>query len=100
MPDMDGGGAQRTFVNLANALPDEGIEPVLVTARGDGPAKEWLHPSVRFVDLGSTQLRGALLLLRRFIQREQPEVVAATIADANVIAWFAAYGTSAKTVGG
>ena len=89
LSDLDGGGAQRTFVNLTNALPRERISPTLVGARGNGPARNWLDADATLIDLKMTRLRNAILPLRQLIRRERPAVVMSTIADANAVAWFA-----------
>lgn len=87
--DLDGGGAQRTFVNLINALPRDRIAPTLVVARGNGPARNWLNTEFSLRNLERTRLRSSILPLRRAIHRDRPSVVLSTIADANVVAWLA-----------
>jgi len=91
LPDLDGGGAQRTFVNLAGALPEDRVLPTLVAARADGPAKTWLSAQVPLVDLGCSRVRHAILPLWRLIRDSRPDVVFATMADANVIAALATF---------
>jgi len=92
LPDLDGGGAQRTFVNLAGALSGDAISPTLVAARADGPAKDWLAPEVPLIDLGVRRVRHAVYPLWRLIHETRPDVVFATMADANVIAALAVFG--------
>ncbi len=92
LPDLDGGGAQRTLVNLANALPRDRIEPILVSARTDGYGKDWVAADVPLCDLMTRRLRGSLRPLRRIIRHYQPKVLLSTIADANVIAYLAIQG--------
>ena len=92
LPDMDGGGAQRTFVNLANELPHDRIESVLAAARIDGYARDWLSADVRLHDLKVGRLRWALPPLRRLLRSQRPDVLLTTVADANVIAWLAIQG--------
>ena len=89
LADLDGGGAQRTFVNLLNALPRDRIAPSLAVARSDGPARTWLDSDSSLIDLKRPRLRSAVLPLHRLIRQGRPAVVISTIADANVIAWLA-----------
>jgi glycosyltransferase involved in cell wall biosynthesis len=96
LPDMDGGGAQRTFVNLANILPRARIEPTLAAARIDGHARHWLDENVPLHDLNSGRLRWALGPLRRLVRQQRPDALVATIADANAVAWLAVQGLSAR----
>ena len=51
IPDLDGGGAQRTMVNLLNGFAEGWLDAQLVVARGNGPAREWLSDRVRFHNL-------------------------------------------------
>lgn len=89
LSDLDGGGAQRTFVNLANALPRDRIAPTLVVGRDAGPARRWLNADTSLKNLERTRLRGTILPLRRFIRQDRSAVLLSTIADANVVAWLA-----------
>jgi len=89
LPDMDGGGAQRTFVNLANALPNHDIETTLVAGRTNGPAREWFGDQYPLIDLKASRLSHAVLPLRALLKREAPTVLLSTLADANIVAWLA-----------
>jgi len=89
LPDLDGGGAQRTFVNLANALPDLGIETTVVAGRTDGPAKEWFGEQFSLIDLEAPRLRHAIGPLRKLLKSESPGILLSTLADANIAAWAA-----------
>ncbi|MDP6781888.1 MAG: hypothetical protein QGH32_09105, partial [Alphaproteobacteria bacterium] len=51
LPDLDGGGSQRTLVNLAGALPRDRFAASLAVGRSDGPARDWLAPHVPLVDM-------------------------------------------------
>lgn len=96
LSDLDGGGAQRTLVNLANALPRNRILPTLVTPRTDGHARNWISSDTPLCDLKAGRLRRSLVPLRRLVQRHQPSALLATGADANVIAWLAVQGLNAR----
>lgn len=92
LPDLDGGGAQRTVVNLAGDLAGMGFETALAVARWDGPARAWLDPGVTLHCLGSGRLRSAFLPLRGLICNSRPQILFSTIADANVVAAAACLG--------
>ena len=89
LSDLDAGGAQRTIANLVNALPDR-FAAELVVARTSGAARNWLETDRRPIDLGCAQTRGALLPLRRYIAAARPDVLFATMVDANIVAALAA----------
>ncbi|MYE01256.1 MAG: glycosyltransferase [Alphaproteobacteria bacterium] len=85
LSDLDGGGAQRTTINLVRHWPEDRTRPVLAVARAAGPGRPWLdgiHP----VDLGAGRLRRAFLPLRRLIRRRRPELVYSTMVGANIVA--------------
>ena len=85
LSDLDGGGAQRTTINLVRHWPDDRPRPVLAVARASGAGRGWLD-GIDPVDLGSGRLRRSVLPLRRLIRREAPEVVYSTMVGANIAA--------------
>lgn len=89
LADLDGGGAERSMLNLCRGFLDKGLQPVLAFGRGDGPARRWADPRLRLINLGAPRARQALLPLRRLLTKERPELVFATKLDANLIAAIA-----------
>jgi glycosyltransferase involved in cell wall biosynthesis len=89
LPDFDAGGAQRTVVNLANAFAAVDEDVLLCAARTDGQAREWVAPGVRAIDLGARRTRYALAALARLLRSRRPDVLFASMIDANIIAWAA-----------
>ncbi|MHA1536938.1 MAG: glycosyltransferase [Alphaproteobacteria bacterium] len=96
LPDLDGGGSQRTMVNLVNAFTGHGIAASLAVARGGGPAKAWLDTQAELIELGCARTRGALLPLRALIRRSRPDILFSTMIDANLVAAAAALGMGAS----
>lgn len=96
LPDLNGGGAQRTFVNLVNELAGSDTAPVLAVANANGPGRKWLAPEVRLVDFQARRTRGALFPLRRLIRTERPDVLVSTMIDANIVAGLAALSSGAR----
>lgn len=92
LSDLDGGGAQRTIVNLVNAMSERGVDATLVVARSGGAAQHWLGKHVRFVDLKAGRTRRAVPGLRKELLRLRPDVLFATMVDANIVATLAALG--------
>ena len=92
LSDLDGGGAQRTIVNLANKMSELGMHPTLVVARGGGPAQNWLNEHIPLVELGVNRTRYAVMGLRKELLRSQPDVLFATMVDANIVATLASIG--------
>ncbi|MEJ2374255.1 MAG: glycosyltransferase [Pseudolabrys sp.] len=89
LSDLDPGGAQRTIVNLVNALAPDRFAAKLIVARNSGAARDWLAPGREIVDLGCARMRDALLPLRRYLATKRPDVLFATMVDANCLAALA-----------
>lgn len=92
LPDLDGGGAQRGVVNLANALPRDRAQVTVAAARADGSATKWLSPDIDLVDLRARRLRWALAPLRRLVRKLRPTILLSAMADANAVATIATLG--------
>lgn len=89
LPELGLGGAQRTLVNLANKF-SKTHEVLLVSARAQGPALAWLDQSkLLLVDLGCRRTATAVLPLARQIAKTKPDIVFASMVDANIVAWIA-----------
>jgi len=89
LPDTDGGGAQRTMINLAHAMSDDGLTVVLIVGRAGGAAEAWIPKSLSRLDLQRQRLRDMFFPLRRALLRLRPSIFMSTMLDANVLSWFA-----------
>lgn len=90
LPSLNGGGAERVFVNLANEFSRLTRRPIhLVLARGGRAYADQVSSSVRVVDLGKRRTINALPSLIGYIRRERPHVILSTMSDANVVALLA-----------
>ncbi len=85
-PDLDGGGAQRTMINLVQGFREAGQDASLVAGRTDGPAHAWLPPALPVHDLQCRRIRGTLLPLIHLLRAECPDVLLSTMIDANIVA--------------
>lgn len=74
---LDGGGAERVAVNLANALGDSIVLSALCTTRKEGILKSKLHPEVRYLFLNKKRSVdiGALKRLKRFVKQHDIEII-------------------------
>jgi glycosyltransferase involved in cell wall biosynthesis len=88
LPDLLGGGAQRTMVNLANAFVDRGHAVTLVSPHSDGPARAWVGRGVNCLDLDRARIRFTPGPLRRLIRLVNPDAVLASGIDANIVSWI------------
>ncbi|WP_259781285.1 glycosyltransferase [Aestuariispira ectoiniformans] len=90
LSDLDGGGAQRTMVNIVNQLantPD--LDIVFVVAHCRGAGQQWVDKNIRLIDLASPRLRSSLFKLVKVINTEKPDIVFSTMLDSNVVATLA-----------
>jgi glycosyltransferase involved in cell wall biosynthesis len=89
LPNLEGGGAERAFVDLANAFAARGIRVDFVLANCQGPYVEELSSTVRVVDFGTTQWLPVLWKLVRYLKRERPDALLSGLDVANAVAIIA-----------
>jgi glycosyltransferase involved in cell wall biosynthesis len=77
LPDLRGGGAERSAVNLANNFAQRGyaVDMVLLSATGEFLSD--LRPEVRMVNLQVERIRWVLLPLIRYLRRAHPDALLA-----------------------
>lgn len=89
LPSLNGGGAERVMVTLANAFSARGFRVDLVLATATGPYLKDVAPAVRVVDLQAGRVIKALVPLSRYIRRERPMAMLSALGHANVVALLA-----------
>jgi glycosyltransferase involved in cell wall biosynthesis len=89
LPSLDGGGAERVFVELANAFSSLGVPVDLALARASGPYLSELAPTVRVVDFGCPGVLRSLPRLVRHLRTERPEAMLSALEHANFAAVLA-----------
>lgn len=89
LPSLNGGGAERVMVTLANAIARRGYAVDLVLAAATGPYMKDVSPAVRVVDLKAGRVIKALLPLARYLRNEQPTAMIAAMTHANIVALLA-----------
>ena len=89
---LNGGGAQRVMVNLANALVDQTNHPIhLVLVRAEGVFIDYVRPEVRIINLNKKRTLSAVPALSRYLRSERPVVLMARMDYVNIVAtvsWF------------
>lgn len=89
LPSLDGGGAERAFVELANRFASMGARVDLVLARAKGPYVAEISPQVRTVDLGCDRILKSIPGLVAYLLRERPDAIVSGLDLANVAAIIA-----------
>ena len=87
--DVDAGGGQRASINLANEFVRQGLTVDFVVYCADGPFRHLVAKNVRLVVLGSCRLVTRVFRFCRYLARERPSVVVASMLHAGVIALLA-----------
>ena len=93
LPNLQGGGAERVALNLANdwAACGNQVEFVLMEARGE--FLDFLHPAVSIHSLGCKRFRQIPFLLTNYLRQRQPEVTIVhmwPLTSIGVLAWYLA----------
>lgn len=86
LPTLDGGGAERSMVNLANAIADTDHTVDLVAGNAAGPFRDEISERVRLIDLGARRLLLAFPGLLRYLRTSRPDRLYAALEEANVLA--------------
>lgn len=97
LPDLHGGGAERVVLSLCRYFISEDIQVDLVLARARGTLIAKIPNRVRVIDLAPKLplptragfALGALFGLVRYLRREPPTVMAASLTGANLVALIA-----------
>jgi len=84
---LNGGGAQRVMVNLANALVDQTDHPIhLVLVRAEGVFLDDVRLEVFVIDLNKKRTLSAIPALARYLRVKRPVVLMARMNYVNVAA--------------
>ena len=89
LPSLEGGGAQRVFVELANEFVALGLRVNLALASAHGPYLEEISAGVRVIDFGASGVLQSLPKLARHLRSERPDVMLSGLDHANIIAMLA-----------
>lgn len=88
-PSLEGGGAERVMVTLANGFAERSIRVTLLLAKCEGPFLSQVSPSVRVVDLNANRVRASVFGLARYLRQERPAALLSFQTHTNLIAIFA-----------
>ena len=89
LPSLNGGGAERVIVTLANAFSERGFIVNLVLTTATGPYLPEVSPSVNVVDLKRSRVLISLPDLVGYLRMRQPVALLSAMSHANLIALLA-----------
>lgn len=89
VPSLDVGGAERVLVNLSAGFVRRGLAVDLVLIHRRGIYLSQVPPEVRIITLSGNRVLFAIPSLARYLRRERPEALLATLTYANIAAVLA-----------
>ncbi|NTW83795.1 MAG: glycosyltransferase [Chlorobiaceae bacterium] len=89
LPSLEGGGAERMMVRLANGMSARGFDVDVVVVRAVGPYLQEVSGRVRIVDLGGSRVSYSLFRLARYLKAERPDSLLSALDNANIVAVLA-----------
>lgn len=86
LPSLDGGGAERVMVTVANGFAARGHKVDLVLAQVEGSYLKDVSKCVRVVGLNTSRVITSLPGLIRYLRRERPAALLSAMGHTNVVA--------------
>lgn len=99
LPSLEGGGAERVFVQLANQFAALGFPVDLVLASRKGHYLDEVAPAVNVVDLETSGVIRSLPKLVGYLRASRPEVMLSGLDHANIVAILALFLARTRTRG-
>ena len=100
IPSMNGGGAERVMLALANGLAEKDILVDLVLNKMDGTYLKHASEKVNVVSLESSRALHSILPLAKYLRKEKPDVILSAMNYVNIVTVLAqlASGSNSKVV--
>ena len=98
LPSLSAGGAERVLMAVAGAVAERGFRCDLVTAQGGGRWQDRVPEGVRLVALDRRKPLHAVPGLARYLRRERPVALLASVFAANIAALLACAATGTRCV--
>ena len=83
---LNGGGAERTVLNVLNNINLEKFEPILILGtKNRNIYLKYLKDEIQVINLNVKRLRYTFFKLRKIIKRDRPDVVFTTLIDNSIM---------------
>jgi glycosyltransferase involved in cell wall biosynthesis len=89
LPNLDGGGAEKSMAILANSFFERGYHVDLIMSNARGPFLEILNKRIVCIDLKSPSVLRSLFKLANYFRKNSPDAVLTALNYANVTAILA-----------
>jgi glycosyltransferase involved in cell wall biosynthesis len=94
---LDGGGAERVFVRLANYYANAGLRTRLCVNTATGPLQTIVSSKVDLIDFGKNRARETCVSLKRYLEKERPSALLCALTVNNLTALTARAGARVST---
>lgn len=91
LSSLDGGGAERVMINLAQGFADKDYDVDLILAMAYGPYLSQIPANIRVIDLKQKRLIQSLPLLIRYLKKEGAIALISALEDTNLVALWAKF---------
>ncbi|MEM8777524.1 MAG: glycosyltransferase [Cyanobacteria bacterium P01_G01_bin.49] len=89
LADLEGGGAERVMLNIANGFVSKGVEVDLLLVKSKGPYLAKLDPNIRLISFDTAKLVLSFPKLFKYLKKERPNILITALEDTNLIAILA-----------
>lgn len=89
--NLNGGGIQRSVINLANEFVEQGLKVDIIVTKLVGPFVNEVSNQVELVDLGEPKFRQIPFKLAEYLRQSRPSVMLANMHYNNELAIFARF---------
>ncbi len=89
IPDLRGGGAEKTVVNLLRGMLKQGLAPDLVMVKAGGVFQEDISAAVRIIDLDKKRAFNSVISLSKYLKRNKPVALISHLSHCNIAALLA-----------
>ena len=86
---LGGGGAERMVLNLTNTLVERGYNVDLILVNKTGNYIDYLNKNVNIVDLKCERALFSFFPLLKYLYKQKPKMIIASMRHINLICWFA-----------
>lgn len=97
-PSLNGGGAEKVAVNLANYYASLGHDVDLVLFKRIGKYIELVNSDVKLIDLNVNRSRYVLIKLRKYLKANTNSLILSVIRDANILLGLSTIGLRIKSI--
>lgn len=97
IPSMNGGGAERVMLAIANGLAEKGVQIDLVLNKVDGPYLKHASAKVNVVNLGTSRVLASIMPLSKYLNEGKPDVILSAMNYVNIATMLAQLMSSSDT---